>query len=1132
MRILHITKKYPRALGGDAVAVSNLEKQQLKARHKVVVLTSNCDEIAADARHHKFGLRDTPAALDNITPRRLLSLAALVAKSFRLIRKERPDVVHTHSVDMAFAASFAARWYKVPLVHTFHILTFPDPHHSALRRKTELWFLRGARPRVVTAPNQTDVAHLQKAGVANAALLPYGMDLDFWRKTRTVKHNTFTFVTAARLEEQKGNAYLIRAAALLKKKSDVPFKVVVVGDGSQKDELVALAAQLHISSQVEFVGRKTPEEVRALYEASDAAVIPSLWESGPLTAFEAWAMKLPLIITPVGMFATEPKDTKRLVLVEPADAKSLAAAMESLLADGKKRAALARAGYQAVQQHSWAEMRKTADAIYKKAQEPAGGVAVVASLPAAVRAAQKPAQEVAAQRPAAFKVRASVLMAGLGAASVAALCLAPMLSPTINTLVTLPLVVLVPGLLALLAGWPEQGEKPAAAAALAGALGLLLIAVESALLNWLLPLVSTAAPLQAKYLVPLHALATLALLGAYLKKRGRDKRTVTLPLRFNGLRALRALLPLLLPLLASLGAFRQNNGASNTLTIFGFSLTAVFAAWFVWKPKLWNASWLLFNMALGLLLSTSLRSWFISGFDISQEFQVFSATLQNHYWAIHALPGNAYNACLSLTTLPTALQQFTGVGAEVIFKYFYQVVFALTAVVTYTVGRRFVGRRLAFMAALLYAAQTEFIGTMPAIARQEIGLLFFGLIVYLLLGKARLGRAGTALLGLLSLGMVLTHYSTTYLAVMIFAASAFAVWAAQKIPTRLPKLKLPTFETHFWAGVLGGLALVLVVLSTLWYGTINASSSNVVDTLKGAVHLQLPDLHSSKSQLLLGGDQEAANPENVAKYAAAQKLHVPLTPAAAPKLHTGNTLLATAVNLGRDAVSVVLKLLLPLAPLLLLARKKTRKDSASLALVGLGAVAVFVAVIAIPQLTISYNLQRVYQQCLIVLGVAGLWALWQLLPVGRQLKTVAVATFVIGFFVLSPGTGLVNQLSGGSAPRLSYNSYGEEYDKYFVRESDVLGAQWLAQHCAGQAAWADRYATLRVAAYAHVPYDAIRNDIFNAKKGCLYLDYANVHDNLYYTTYQQLPVRFTTPGSSFSQYNLIYSNGQSEVYAY
>jgi hypothetical protein len=48
MKILHVCKKYLDALGGDAVVVSNLEREQKKTGHKVVILTSNCDDITKD----------------------------------------------------------------------------------------------------------------------------------------------------------------------------------------------------------------------------------------------------------------------------------------------------------------------------------------------------------------------------------------------------------------------------------------------------------------------------------------------------------------------------------------------------------------------------------------------------------------------------------------------------------------------------------------------------------------------------------------------------------------------------------------------------------------------------------------------------------------------------------------------------------------------------------------------------------------------------------------------------------------------------------------------------------------------------------------------------------------------------
>jgi hypothetical protein len=45
MKILHLTKKYPEVIGGDAVVVYNLKKQQEHLGDQVFILTSNCEEI-------------------------------------------------------------------------------------------------------------------------------------------------------------------------------------------------------------------------------------------------------------------------------------------------------------------------------------------------------------------------------------------------------------------------------------------------------------------------------------------------------------------------------------------------------------------------------------------------------------------------------------------------------------------------------------------------------------------------------------------------------------------------------------------------------------------------------------------------------------------------------------------------------------------------------------------------------------------------------------------------------------------------------------------------------------------------------------------------------------------------------
>jgi uncharacterized membrane protein len=224
--------------------------------------------------------------------------------------------------------------------------------------------------------------------------------------------------------------------------------------------------------------------------------------------------------------------------------------------------------------------------------------------------------------------------------------------------------------------------------------------------------------------------------------------------------------------------------------------------------------------------------------------------------------------------------------------------------------------------------------------------------------------------------------------------------------------------------------------------------------------------------------------------------------------------------------------LLPISPFVLLIYKKTREDAAALSFVSLGSIAVFVSVIILPALSASYNFQRVYQQCLMLLSIGGLWALWELLTFKDWLKTIVIAAFTISFFLFSPGSAIANQLIGGMAPRMSFNNYGEEYDQYYTHQSDVLAASWLGTHCQGSAAWADKYAALHLTAYGQIPFNSIRNDILAAKKGCLYLDYTNIHDDLYYASYKNTTVRYATPASSFAKNDLLYTNGNAKVYQY
>jgi glycosyltransferase involved in cell wall biosynthesis len=365
VKILHVCKKYPDALGGDAVVVSNLVNQQQKSGHNVSVLTSNCDEIENSDNVYKFGLKDTSSNLDKITIKRLASLVVLFFKAYRLIKHTKPTIIHTHSVDLAFIISFAAHHYNIPIVHTFHIITFYDKKQPLIRRKTELTLARLAKPSLVTAPNNFDSNMLKEAGLG-AIVFPNGIDLNFWQLS-TKKHNRIehTFISVGRLEEQKGNEFLIKACYLLSKKSATKFKVIIVGDGSLEHSLKNLVDSLGLKEYVVFAGRKSQLDIRDMYRNADTIIIPSLYETTPLTLLEGWSMGLPVISSPVGILKDMSYD-KSVLSVRIGDENSLTSAMDRIMNDKRLASKLIKNGEQEVSKLSWDSIGALSLDLYKR----------------------------------------------------------------------------------------------------------------------------------------------------------------------------------------------------------------------------------------------------------------------------------------------------------------------------------------------------------------------------------------------------------------------------------------------------------------------------------------------------------------------------------------------------------------------------------------------------------------------------------------------------------------------------------------------------------------------------------------------------------------------------------------------
>lgn len=153
-----------------------------------------------------------------------------------------------------------------------------------------------------------------------------------------------------RLVPAKGQHILVEACARLAG-DGVPFRLTLVGDGPDRESLVALAARLGLQERVVFAGALGQAEVRRHYDRADVFVLPSFAEGVPVVLMEAMAKEVPVVSTVIAGIPELIESGVDGLLVPPSDPGALAVAVAGLLADPVRRRELGRRGREKVLRH-------------------------------------------------------------------------------------------------------------------------------------------------------------------------------------------------------------------------------------------------------------------------------------------------------------------------------------------------------------------------------------------------------------------------------------------------------------------------------------------------------------------------------------------------------------------------------------------------------------------------------------------------------------------------------------------------------------------------------------------------------------------------------------------------------------
>lgn len=253
--------------------------------------------------------------------------AVTVWKLFRLMRRERPDIVHTHTAKAGTVGRVAGimyRWLtpatlvgkprRCSFVHTYHGHVF---HSYYGRLKTRLFLgierslARFATDRIIVISEQQrrEIHEVFRVGRREQfAVIPLGIDMGRYASWRDRQPRLRAELNAdpdqvlvgivGRLTEIKNHKLFLQAAALLNKRTKSKVRFVIVGDGNLRCDLEEQAKTLGLSDDVSFLGtRDDPED---FYPALDLVALTSLNEGTPLTLIEAMANARPVIATSVG----------------------------------------------------------------------------------------------------------------------------------------------------------------------------------------------------------------------------------------------------------------------------------------------------------------------------------------------------------------------------------------------------------------------------------------------------------------------------------------------------------------------------------------------------------------------------------------------------------------------------------------------------------------------------------------------------------------------------------------------------------------------------------------------------------------------------------------------------------------
>ncbi|KPP98718.1 glycosyltransferase [Marinobacter sp. HL-58] len=310
LRVAMFTNNYLPFIGGVPISIARLRKG-LEALGDIVLIISPRYRDQPGGETHVIRV---PSLLA-MGERREFRLANIfLARIRKQVRAFRPDIIHLHHPFwLGWLGLFIARRLKVPAVYTYHTRLEHYAHfvplpgnlfrnlisHELVKRfanrcdgvivptySTEEYLrMIGVRSPVFVQPTGIEYRQLQEVDEKDVRKLRESLDIG----------DEIVFISVSRLSNEKNIDFMIDAIAELRRRSERPFRFLMIGDGHQRERLQQRIDELELQDCFTLVGSIPPDDMAIWYHLGDAFLFASKSETQGMVILEAMAAGLPVV---------------------------------------------------------------------------------------------------------------------------------------------------------------------------------------------------------------------------------------------------------------------------------------------------------------------------------------------------------------------------------------------------------------------------------------------------------------------------------------------------------------------------------------------------------------------------------------------------------------------------------------------------------------------------------------------------------------------------------------------------------------------------------------------------------------------------------------------------------------------